>query len=376
MDTQPQKDGRIRPADDADLEAICALDARVYPEHPVTPARVGFMRDVLFTHPWRTDTLPSLVYEDGAGEIRGFLGVMPRRMMLGERPLLAGITHRFMVDPAHRGSLAGLDLMRTFLGGQHDLSITEPENEAARRIWQRYGGFAVDAQSLQWTKPVRPLGWIAQYAEDHLPAMAHRVVTGVAAGVDGVAGAIGGLRPKPAETPTEDLSPEGMLALIRDVSRRYSVRPVYDTRELEWFLTRLESKHARGTLRARLVRAKGGEPAGFYVYYARPRATGLVVQICARPDQIKRVWHHLTDDAWRTGTVALRGKYDAIVSGVPDRSLFLRKARHTFLLHTRHADVERAILRGDAFITRLEGEGGIPFGDDQADRSRHTTDGP
>jgi hypothetical protein len=376
MDTQPQKDGRIRPARDEDLEAICALDARVYPEHPLTPARVGFMKDILFDHPWRTEDLPSLVYEDGDGRIRGFLGVMPRRMMLRDRPLLAGITHRFMVDAEYRGSLAALGLMRTFLGGQHDLSITEPENEAARRIWLRYGGFVVDSQSLQWTKPIRPVGWAAQYAVDRVPALLQRAVVGLAAAADGVTGAIGRVRPRPPDEPDAPLSPQSMSDVIHDVSRRFTVRPVYDTRELQWFLSRLEGKHRRGALRARLVGAQGGDPLGFYVYYARPGGTGLVVQLCARPDRLKTVWRHLHHDAWRTGTVALRGKYDAVVAGLQDRALLLRKSRHTFLLHTRHPEVERAILRGDAFITRLEGEGGIPLGDDLTGLSRDAADGP
>ena len=375
MEANLQGNGGIRPAVDEDLEEICALDARVYAEHRLTPARVGFMRDVLFTHPWRTDRLSSLVYEDAEGRIRGFLGIMPRRMVLNDQPLLAGISHRFMVDPEVRGSLAALGLMKTFLAGDHDLSITEPENDAARRIWLRYGGFAVESQSFQWTRPVRPVGWAAQFAQDRLPAAARGVVAGIAAGVDHVVG-IGGLRPDSPGEPSDDLTPETMCQVIADVSRRFAVRPAYGVAELRWFLERLKGKRGRGELRGRLVGSSGGDPNGFYLYYVRPGGTGLVVQICARADRIKGVWRHLVHDAWRTGTVALRGKYDAMVSAVSDRSLLVKRARHTFLLHTRNPDVERAILRGDAFLTRLEGEGGIPFGDDRVEGSADGPDGP
>lgn len=377
MDTHQQKGGGIRPAAESDLEAICALDSRVYVEHRVTPERTSSMKDVLFSHPWRTDKLPSLVYEDADGGIRGFLGIMPRRMTLNEKPLLAGISHRFMVDPEMRGSLAALGLMRTFLAGDHDLSITEPENEAARKIWLRYGGFAVESQSFQWTRPIRPAGWAAQFAPDRLPALARQVVGGVAAGLDGVAGAVGRVRQKQSsEHESEELRPETMAEVLETVSRRYAVRPVYDQRQLQWFLERLAAKRGRGTLRGRLIRVQSGEPGGYYLYYAKPGGTGLVVQMCARPDRIKTVWRHLVADAWRTGTVGLRGKYDAVIAALADRTLLVKRARHTFLLHTRHIDVERAILRGEAFLTRLEGEGGIPFGDDRAEDSGDAADGP
>ena len=365
MDAAAQQTGRIRPAVDDDLEAICALDARVYPAHHATPGRVGFMKDVLFSHPWRTDRLPSLVYEDAEGRIRGFLGVMPRRFTLNNQPLLAGITHRFMVDAEIRGSLAALGLMKTFLqSGEHDLAITEPENEAARRIWQRYGGYAVESQSLQWMKPIRPAGWAAQYAEDRVPAPVKRVVEGLAGGVDAVAGPLAGLRPSVPDGSTVELSPATMAAVLGEATRRFSVRPTYETSELGWFLDRLAGKRGRGELRSRLVTTAAGEAAGYFLYYVRPRGTGLVVQICARPDRMKTVWRHLLDDAWRSGTVALRGKYDVMAASIPDRSLLIRRARHTFMLHARNADAERAVLRGDAFISRLEGEGGIPFGDE------------
>ena len=64
-----------------------------------------------------------------------------------------------------------------------------------------------------------------------------------------------------------------------------------------------------------------------------------------------------------------------MIAALADRTLLVKRARHTFLLHTRHIDVERAILRGEAFLTRLEGEGGIPFGDDRAEDSGDATDG-
>jgi hypothetical protein len=363
MDTSEAREGGIRPAVDADLESIVALDARVYADHVVTPERTANMKEVLFAHPWRTERLPSLVYEEGGGRMRGFIGIMPRRMRFNDRELLAGISHRFMVDPESRGYV-GLTLMKAFIQGNHDLSITEPENEAARRIWLRYGGVAVESQSLQWTKPIRPAGWAAQYAQDRLPGLAVRALGGVAAGLDGVAGRVAGLRPDPAAGTAEELTPEAMQAVLEESTSRFAVRPAYDLRQLAWFLRHLRGKRGRGDLRARLVSTPDGKRAGYFLYYVRRGGTGLVVQLLARGDRIKLVWTHLLADAWHSGTVALRGKYDAMMATLGDRGMLIRRARHTFLFHTRHPDVERAVLRGDALLTRLEGEGGIPFGDD------------
>jgi hypothetical protein len=78
-----------------------------------------------------------------------------------------------------------------------------------------------------------------------------------------------------------------------------------------------------------------------------------------------RVLRHLAYDAWRSGTLAIKGRLDAGFAELIDRAFFLKRERRAFLIHTRHAEVERAVLCGDAFLTRLEGEWWVPYGDEE-----------
>jgi hypothetical protein len=359
-------EGWIRPAVEADLDAICELNARVYPERTVTPERTEHMREVLFDHPWRDDRFPSLAYENAGGRITGFIGVMPRSMALGARELVAAISHRFMVDPADRGSLGALALVKTFLAGRQDLSITEPENPAARRIFERFGSHGIESQSFEWSRPVRPFGWAAQHARSAAPRVAYRLLDVIPAWFDTCAGAVSNVRPRGGREAIESLTPELMRRAIDETARTYPLRPVHREGDLKWLLDRLEGKRSRGALRGHVGTGPDAPRIGAYLYYCRPGGTGLVVSVWARPQQIAATWNHLLADAWCTGTVALRGKYDAVVARVADRALFVRRSPHTFLLHTSQSDVERAIAGGQAYVSRLEGEGGIPFGDNPA----------
>src|SRR4029077_6654014 len=69
--------------------------------------------------------LPSLVLEDGAGRVAGCLGVMPRRMWLGRRPVRTVVTHPFMGEPGSRAGLSAIDLAGALLAERQDLLLAE-----------------------------------------------------------------------------------------------------------------------------------------------------------------------------------------------------------------------------------------------------------
>src|SRR2546422_10170131 len=83
-----------------------------------------------------------------------------------------------------------------------------------------------------------------------------------------------------------------------------------------------------------------------------------VVQVAARPDAIGEVREPLLHDAWRRGAVAVSGQLDpGAVRAAPDRyCVFHHDGGTWMLIHSRHSAVLEAIHRGEAFLSRLEGE--------------------
>src|SRR5215831_4519828 len=120
----------------------------------------SFFHNVYLSNPWYEKQLSSLVYEEADGRITGFLGVMPRAMRIDGRPIRAAISSMFMVDPNSRSSLAALQLMKAFISGPQDLSLADEATEGARKLWERLGGHTSALNSMYWTLPLRPAGFV------------------------------------------------------------------------------------------------------------------------------------------------------------------------------------------------------------------------
>src|SRR2546429_848565 len=119
--------GRVRGLQEGDIPQVIALHRRVLlPGAPATDGDVyrAYFKEMFLDPPWVLDQ-PSLVYEDGNGAPVGFLGIMPRRMTVHGRPISAVITAHFIVEPAYRASLAGIELIKTLLAGRQDLTVAD-----------------------------------------------------------------------------------------------------------------------------------------------------------------------------------------------------------------------------------------------------------
>jgi hypothetical protein len=96
---------------------------------------------------------------------------------------------------------------------------------------------------------------------------------------------------------------------------------------------------------------------GWYLYYAEPGGIGEVVQIAARDGSVDDVLDHLFYDAWRHGVVALSGQLQPrLLRALSDRSCLFRHGGAWMLVHARDPELISVIHRGDAFLTRLDGE--------------------
>jgi hypothetical protein len=154
-----------------------------------------------------------------------------------------------------------------------------------------------------------------------------------------------------------------MLSCMPGILQGSALQPAYDARSLAWLLQQSELKTRHGKLRSRLVRDGAGEALGWYLYYLQPGGVSEVLQIVAVAGAFDRVLQRLFVDAWRGGAAAVRGRLDPrFLQQLSDRHCWFRREGTWMIAHSRHAEVMSALHRGDAFVSRLEGEWWLRFG--------------
>ncbi len=296
--------GHIRQFAPDDIPAIVALRRRTFEqsERPTADDLSGYLERIFFRNPWCNEGIPSLVYRNGAGEIAGFMGVVARPATFQNRPIL---------------------------------------------------------QSLHWTQPLRPARFYAGRLAQRLRARA------LAWGLRPVSWAVDGLTARwpPARGLHEaPLTAALMAAHLPDLLGQVALQPQYDERSLRWLLDQLTATKTRGELRGVAVRSADGSLVGWYLYYANAGGVGQVVQVVARQGQDGDVLQCLFHDAWEEGLVALQGRLEPwLLPALGARGALLARDGPWVLVQSQCPELAAAIHRGDACLSRLDGEWWMSF---------------
>ena len=357
----------IRVLVEGDVPAVAALLARVYPEQRWSSraACESYFREILFDNPWRDLELPSWVAEED-GRVSGFYAVMPRRMLLRGRPIRVAVGCQFVVDSDKSDSLTALKLAKACLSGSQDLTLADAASDWARRMWIAIGGAAPHVYSLHWTRPLRPARYALSLLERRAAlsrplALAARPIAALA---DGLAAR---LLPNRFHEDRDDFDEEAldaatMLGDLPAVLNGSALQPLYDAHSLAWLLDQAARKTFYGKLRARVVRDGKRQIVGWYLYYVRAGAASEVVQIAAQRDAYERVLRRLLVDAWRHGATAVRGRVDpSFARELSNQHCWCRWDGAWTLAYSRDPAIMAALHKGDAFLSRLDGEWWLGF---------------
>jgi hypothetical protein len=335
-------------------------------EQPPPP---GLMRtyadhfeEIFFRNPWRDEALPSLVYQQPDGRIAGFLGVMPRPMLFQGESIKAALSSQFIVAPDSRA--AGVMLMKTFLTGPQDLSLTDEANSISRKLWEKLGGTIAMLYSVHWTRPLRPsrfaVSLLSSFFQERKPlsylAAASKPLCNLA---DGIAA-----RKLPRyfeltapQVSGEELKIETLLTHLSEFSNTRSLWPAYDERSLKWLLEVIARKKHLGALRIVAVHNDKREMIGWYLYHLKTGGTSTALQIVARENSMSEVLDHLFHDAWQRDSVAVSGRMDPrLAREVSDKYCFFNYGRPWVLIHSPRPELLQAFHNGDAMFSKLEGE--------------------
>jgi hypothetical protein len=358
----------IRPFTEADVPAVAAMRRAVFrTTRCKSPMELeAYFRLIFFANPWRRDGPASLVC-DLDGRITGFIGFIPRRMMFRSRPIDVVVCTQLMVDPTSRGA-SGLTLLRRLLDGPQELAIADAGADDARRIWAGLGGDVASLYSLVWIRPLRPVRHAAAMLGDRLGVrIARRLARPALSAADALvqrfrAGSTSAApRRRPAGT-TEPLDVEFVATHLAGSLAWRSLYPLYDAQSLAWLLDRAREAARAGPLRAVMVRDGHGELAGWYIFYEEQDGVSRVLQLCATDAASEAVIGHLLHDAWRGGSVAVRGQLaPPLLRALTAAGCAFQRGGPWALVHSRDPDIRNAIARGDAWITGLDGERWLSF---------------
>ncbi|MFN0085073.1 MAG: GNAT family N-acetyltransferase [Blastocatellia bacterium] len=370
----------IRPLKGDDIPQISALHRRVFGVNgepargPISPEELRdyneYFEGIFLRNPWCDETLPSLVSEDATGKITGFLGVLPRRMTHRGRPIRVAISSQFIVDPDTQTLSASMGLMKTFLSGPQDLSMTDEANDTSRKLWEAFGGVTAPLYSIHWTRLLRP----SRYAVSMIGALsgagslASSLLTTSTRPFCNFADAIAARKlpkhfglPRP-EVEAEELTPEHLLTCLSEFSSTRALWPEYDASSLRWLLETVGRKTQSGELRKFALRRAGGALIGWYIYLLKSGGESNLLQVMAGKGAIGDVIDHLFHDAWRHGSLSVTGRLEPpFIPVFSDKRCTLRCGTPWFLINSRDADLTDSIQRGDALISKLEGEWCLHF---------------
>ena len=134
----------IRVCQRSDFEQIADLYRSTFADSTASRSSTlqKYLEQVYLGNPWATEIASPLVSEK-SGRIDGFLGVIPQKLQFRGEQINMAVSSALMVvqdESGNRNPITGVGLLRKFLDGKQDLSLTDTANDVTCRIWTASGG--------------------------------------------------------------------------------------------------------------------------------------------------------------------------------------------------------------------------------------------
>jgi ribosomal protein S18 acetylase RimI-like enzyme len=327
-------------------------------------------KELYFTNPWNGGEYPSLVYESKDGKIVGFLGVLARRMSLRGERIRVAFGGNLVVHPDARSSFAAPRLVEVYMKGDYDLLQADSANNMGRRLLDRMGFRTIPALNVHWAHPLRPAHYVSYYMSrmaGPLSGTANLLAKPFSAVADSMATSLSASPFCPVKSPLHgsEMDIDALLHCLTEFRKGYSLWHEYDAQSLAWLISFMERRPKRGDLRKVVLRDDNQKIVGWYMYYVKPGAIGEVVQIGGDRLRTKQILDHLFQDGLDQGVVGVHGVVDMRrMADFSDKNCFFTCRGGWNLSFSRNRpEVLDTLERGDAFLTRLDGEWCMDPGD-------------
>ena len=343
-----------------DLPAVASLIELAFRTGSRTPSTglASYLERILLDHPWFDAEIPSLVSVDDDGRIIGFLGSHVRRFLFDGKPIRLAVSGQLVADPTARRKAVGAFLLKRFLDGPQDVTITDTASETVRRMWEGLGGETLHLGRVGWLRLFRPIGFASGFLLGRRSGVG-RTAAALSAPLDGLAASLfrRQLEVRRPRVSAEALTPDSIVANLPAVAADARLRPDYDIQYLDWLFNSLAAVTSRGSCEGRLIRHPKGRILGWYLYLMNPGGISQVIQIAAREQDVDDVMGHLFHDARETGATALQGRVEPpLVESLSKRHCLLHVSGYRILAHAREEAFLQALHGGNGMFSRLDGD--------------------
>ncbi|RCS22869.1 hypothetical protein DUT91_15355 [Phyllobacterium salinisoli] len=357
----------IRPLEAADIPAVAGLFQRIFRDarQPTPEALAVYLRRLYLEFPGRDPEINPLVHLKDDGGISGFIGVTPLRMTFEGKPLRAAICGSLMVENHESDPMAGARLLKAFLAGPQDISLSETASEVSAAMWTRLRGVQLSQYSLDWIRVIRPVSFFTHLIS--AKARAARMFSPLAGRIDQTlrgrmeADALhwSGLSDKWKRAGgygTVQITRDEFAGLIAPLTAHFPLRPDWASDQLEQILLDAERKEEYGPATFCRVETKTGKPVGAFLYHSTPGAIGRVLQVLALSGHTGAVIDSMLSYAAEQELAGLRGRTQpALLEAMLGRRIAFTHLAST-VVHARDPEIVRAFEDGKAFLNGIAGE--------------------
>jgi hypothetical protein len=361
MGMMSDRGGGVRDLEREDLPSVAGLFQKTFRKgEPLRSSMIQYFREVYFDHPWYDEEIRSKVFVNAAGEIEGFIGVFPSRLEWNGRQIRAAFAGSMMVDRPEQNPLAGARLLRAFLSGPQDLSLTETANALALGMWQKLALPLDIAYSLNWLRVLRPATTAVRIME--LSVKGARVLAPLGRAADGIVEKAG-LSPFRApeiqgtrRTNFWDASRDEFADAVLRLADTFPLKPRWDGGSLEWFMNQAEQKRQYGEPVWRIAESRSGQLVGCYAYYGRPGRIAWLLQALCSPAVAGELVEDMFAHADAQGCVAIRGAGHPWLTPelISRKTMFYGRA--FFVAHAKDKSLLEPVQNGQGLISGLAGE--------------------
>jgi hypothetical protein len=341
-----------------DIPAIARIFQKTFRDRrrPAPFSLETCLRELFFGHPWYDPELSTRVYVAPDGNVAGFMGVVPMHMSFRGRPVRAAVPTSLAVEDPKRYPLAGAKLVRAFLSGPQEISVSEPANEVSQAMWVRLGAHMFPSESMEWLRILRPAGLALALPARNWTGLAAPVALAADLAIRKLAGERFRAPRTSAYQRDADVSADELAPCLAEFSRFYALHPEWDAHVVQFMLRHAAQNKARGTLYVRVVYGRGDTPLGCYLYHGRPGKIAFVLQILAQPNALDAVLDSLFAHADAHGSVGVKGRTELrlLEPLLRRKCLFFR--RHSAMMHSRDPELVEAVASGQAITSGLAAE--------------------
>lgn len=354
--------GGVRNLREDDLPSVARLFQIILRKtcDPATPALESYLRHLFLDAPDHDPEIASHVHIRNDGTVNGFIGALPMPMTVSGRSVRTALCGSMMVENHAEDPFAGARLMRAFLAGPQEISLTETANDISTTMWRKLRGTVLPDHSLEWLRIIRPAGFVAEMAASAVSAA--RMLKPLAGPVDAL------MRRResgwshlaariPEGTPASvDVDDDETVELFQSLTTTFSARPEWRAESLARMISESRRKANYGAMVRRKVTSRDGRPLGMFLYYGDPGRIGRVVQVLFQPGHAGVVLDSMLAHANERAMVALRGRtLPALLEAMLGRRFMFLHASSS-IAHARDATLLEPFVAGKAFFNGFAGE--------------------